>query len=76
MNWNVPLEKVDLIPWAEITVPALHHETKPGDLIFLEVGEGQEVDAALPRIYQLLDQHGYRHHTEMVMNLRTIIVHR
>ena len=76
MNWNVPLENVDLLPWAEITIPALHHETKPGDIIFLEVGDAPEVDRALPKIYELLNLHGYRHNTERVMNTRTVIVYR
>ncbi len=76
MNWNIPLENVDLLTWAEISVPALEHETKPGDLLFLEVGEGAEVDRALPGLYELLNQPGYRHHTETVMNMRTVIVHR
>ena len=76
MNWNVPLENVDLLNWAEITVPALEHETKPGDILFLEVGDAPEADRALPRLYALLDQHGYRHKTERVMNTRTVIVFR
>jgi len=76
MIWTYDFQGMDFVWWAEMVVPLLEHDAKPGDIFFFEVGEGPMADEQIQKVGQILEAHGYSYKVEKVMGVRTIIFNR
>ncbi|MBI3952268.1 MAG: hypothetical protein HY314_17600 [Acidobacteria bacterium] len=73
MIWTYDFQGMEFDWWAEIVVPLLEHDAKPGDIFFFQVGEGTEADEQIQKVGEMLQAYGYDYKIETVMGVRTMI---